>query len=153
MTDTEATQAGIETARRRLYFRVDNSKSNLAPAQATAWFHLASVDLANGDKVGVVTQWKWPDPLDGITANDLRAAQQAVAAGGPWRENSQATDWVGKPIAAALKLDASNKAHKKKISGLLKVWIKSGMFVRVERYDPKRREKHPCIEVGEWATD
>jgi hypothetical protein len=111
------------------------------------------VDLANGDKVGVVTQWKWPDLFDGITVSDLRAAQKAVAAGGRWRESSQAKDWVGKPITAALKLDPENKAHVKKIEGLLKAWIKSGMFVRVSGRDPKRRDERTFIEVGEWATD
>ena len=58
---------------------------------------MASVTLGNGDDVGVTTSWEWPDPFDGITVNDLRAAQKAVAAGGPWQENFQAKEWVGSP--------------------------------------------------------
>ena len=166
MTQQEAEKAGIDN--RRLYFRVDNGKSNLAPPiEAAEWFKLVSVDLGNGtksegpldcnrvegDQVGVVTAWKWPNPFDDISVADLRAAQQAVAAGGPWREHRQASDWVGKPIAAALKLDPTNKAHSKKIAGLLKVWIENGMFVRVTGRDPKRRDERTFVEVGEWAND
>ena len=57
-----------------------------------------------------------------MTVSDLRAVQAAIAAG-RWRENSQAKDWAGHAVATVLKLDATNKAHKAKIAGLLKTWI------------------------------
>jgi hypothetical protein len=86
MSQDEANKAGIEN--RRLHFRVENGKANLVrPVDQATWYKLASVDLANGDDVGVVTPWEWPNPFDGITVADLRAAQQAVSDGGPWREN------------------------------------------------------------------
>jgi RecA-family ATPase len=84
MTQDEADKAGVEN--RRLFFQVDNGKANLvAPLDNATWLKVASVGLANGDNVGVVTQWSWPDPFDDITVADLRAAQRAVAAGGPLR--------------------------------------------------------------------
>jgi hypothetical protein len=49
-----------------------------------------------------------------------------------WRENQQAKDWAGHAVAAVLKLDASNIAHRAKISGLLRTWTKKGMLVVVE---------------------
>ena len=164
MTEDEAGKAGVDN--RRLFFRVDNGKANLAaPVDGADWYKLVSVDLGNGtppngidinryegDSVGVVTAWQWPDPFEDITTADLRAAQEAVSAGGPWRENCQAGDWVGKPIATALRLDLDNKAHAKKVAGLLKVWLANGMFVRVPGKDKKRMEKM-FIEVGQWATD
>jgi AAA domain len=84
MTAEEAKKAGVED--KRGYFRVDNGKSNLAPPEATSWFKFVNVPLANGDNVGVVERWEWPNPLDDITVRDLRAAQLAVAQDGPWRE-------------------------------------------------------------------
>jgi hypothetical protein len=150
MNEDEGEKAGVEN--RRLYFRVDNGKANLAPPIDKAdWHKLASVELGNGDNVGVVTSWEWPNPLDDVTVADLRAAQTAVAAG-RWRENSQANDWVGKPIARALKLDPANKAHRTKIKGVLKIWMETGMFVCVSGLDAKRMEK-TFVEVGEWASD
>jgi len=86
-----------------------------------------------------------------LTVADLRAAQKAVSEGGPWRANSQATDWVGKPIAAALCLDLDNKADKAKVKGALKIWIANDMFREIEGEDAKSN-KRTFIEVGIWAT-
>ncbi|MFF9552738.1 AAA family ATPase [Methylobacterium fujisawaense] len=156
MNPEEAKQAGVE--QRRLHFRVDNGKANLAPPpEGTTWFKLASVSLGNGflgmdgDSVGVVTRWKWPDPLDEVSVSDLRAAQQAVSAG-RWRENVQSGTWVGKAIASALKLSLDNPAHKEKVKRLLKIWISTGMFQVVTGFDDQRHER-AFVEVGEWAAD
>jgi hypothetical protein len=101
MSENEAAQAGVE--RRRSYFRVDKDKANMAPPSDRAdWYRLVSVDLPNGDSVGVATKWTWPDPFADVTVSDLRKAQAAVAAG-RWRENAQAKDWAGYPIAKALR--------------------------------------------------
>jgi hypothetical protein len=155
MSEDEAARAGVEN--RRLYFRADDGKSNLAPPSETSeWFHLASVSLGNGsggpdDFVGVATKWKWPDPLDQVSVHDLRAVQAEVA-NGRWRANVQAADWVGKAVAKAMKLDASDKRHRAKIIGLLKVWKSTGALVEVEGKDEARKPK-TFIEVGTPAND
>ena len=168
MSGEEAERAGVE--QRRLYFRVDNGKANLAPppTDRSSWFKMASVDLGNGtpltvggldtgaqldsDSVGVVTAWQWPDPLAGVTTADLRAVQTEVRATGPWRENVQANDWVGKPIARVLGLDPTDKAHREKVKRLLKIWIENGMFAVVSGTNDKGRPT-PFVEVGTWAAD
>jgi hypothetical protein len=163
MKSEEAERAGVE--RPRSYFRVENGKANLAaPIEKADWFKFVSVKLENArpdgepdqkedDDVGVVTAWAFPDAFDGVAVADLRAAQQAVSEGGPWRENNQANDWVGRPIARVLKLDPDNKQAKRKITAMLKVWIDNGMFVRVERKDPKKREMKTFVEVGQRANN
>ena len=159
MTKDEGGQAGVGDDR-RFYFRSDIGKANLAPPSTKAtWFRLASIPLGNGsggpvddqDYVGVATPWTWPDALDGVTVADLRAVQARIAAG-RYRESSQAADWAGKAVADVLRLDATKKAHKAKISRLLKTWISTGMFVVVEGLDAKR-EKRSFIEVGAPADD
>jgi hypothetical protein len=75
-------------------------KANLAPPGAATWCRLATVDLENtagadwdqGDKVGVIEPWTYPKP-EAIKASaaDIRRAQEAIAAGGPWRANQQRT--------------------------------------------------------------
>ena len=152
MSENEAAQAGVEN--RRWYFRADNGKANLAPpAEKAEWFNFVSVPLGNGDHVGVPTPWQFPNAFDGVTTNDLREAQKAVAAGGPWRESSQADNWVGIAVAKALNLDPNKKVSRKKINTLVKTWITNGMLVRVTRKDPNRRDKRTFIEVGQWASD
>jgi hypothetical protein len=155
MSKDEAASAGVEVERRRFFFRSDIGKANLAPGEKAVWFNLVSVSLENGpdggDKVGVVTKWDWPNPLDGVTVATLRAVQAAVAHG-RWRENVQAGDWVGIAVAKVLRLDPKDKAARKKISGLMKIWTAHGMFVVVTGKD-RKGEDRPYVEVGEPATD
>lgn len=156
MTKDEAARAGVEN--HRTYFRVESGKTNMAaPADAADWYHVEGFDLGNGeagkpgDNVGVVTRWAWPNAFDGVTVAALRSVQVRIAAG-RWRENSQAKEWAGHAVAKVLDLDASDKAHKARIAGLLKTWIQNGMFAVVEGFDEKR-EKRSYIEVGTWADD
>jgi hypothetical protein len=156
MPKDDAEKAGVEN--HRLYFRVDNGKSNMSPSHDKAtWYHMKSVDLENGgpfldgDNIGVATEWMWPNPLEGVCVSDLRAVQEAVA-DGRWRENSQAKDWVGRAVAEAMGLDASDKQHRSKIVGLLKIWKASGALVDVEGLDAKR-ETRTFVEVGTLAND
>lgn len=162
MSLAQAEAAGVDS--HKSYFRVDTGKANLAPPPTgkTTWFKLQSVDLGNGgeffgvrapgDSVGVVTAWEWPDPFENVTTADLRKAQTEVRATGPWRENVQAKDWVGKPIARALGLDPDDKADRQKIKSLLKTWIANGMFVVVMGTNEKNRPT-PFVEVGNAASD
>ncbi|WP_296518716.1 AAA family ATPase [Rhodopseudomonas sp.] len=145
MSKEEAVRAGVEN--HRLYFRTVNDKANLAPpVDQSDWFRLESVHLGNGplngpgDSIGVVTAWKWPDPLSGVTGADFDKAAAAIRAG-KWRENSQAKDWVGKAIAEALDLPIETKAGKAKVAAMIKVWLAAGSLVKVEDIDEKRMTK------------
>jgi hypothetical protein len=159
MSENEGKKSGVGE-KYRSYFRVDNGKANLAPPSRKAdWFKLESVALGNGsdcllddqDYVGVVTAWEWPNPFDDVTAADLRAVQAHVREG-QWRESSQSPDWVGRAVAKVLELDVEDEADKTKIKGLLKTWIKKGMFRVVEGEDEKRN-KRKFVVVGEPAND
>jgi hypothetical protein len=152
MTKDEASRLGVEN--HRFYFRVDDGKSSMQPPLEDAtWHRLVNVDLPNGpmgtvgDKVGVVTRWEKPDPMGVLTARDLRAVQNAVA-GGKWRDNAQARDWVGKAIAKALGLALPEEASRVKF--LLQTWIKSGALTVVRGLDSKRMPRD-FIEVGDWV--
>jgi hypothetical protein len=151
MSANEGKKAGVES--RRVYFRVNDGKSNMSPASESAtWFHMRSVNLDNngryfeGDSIGVVTEWKWPDPLEDVTSKDLQAVLQAVGVG-RWRESPQAKDWVGRAVAEALGLDLEDEQAKAKIKGLLKIWIKNRALVVVEGKDDKGMDRK-FVEVG-----
>jgi hypothetical protein len=156
MTKDEGEKAGVE--RYLSYFRIDNGKANMTPRpEESEWRKYLSIPLDNAkgdcpeDWIGVVTTWDWPDPMENLTLADLIAAQNAVSKGGPWRKDSQAKNWVGKPIAEALHLDVNDKADRNTIKGALKVWLKNKMFKEVEGEDAKRM-KRIFIEVGIRAT-
>lgn len=77
MPTTEAARLQIPEADRRRNIRITNEKTNYAPPGHGGWFKLASVELANGDCVGVVEPWRHPDEGGEITPE--MAAMQATA--------------------------------------------------------------------------
>jgi hypothetical protein len=157
MSKEEAESVGIKPDQRRRYFRVEAGKTNMKPpAENIEWRKLVSVPLDNatledeGDWVGVVTKWKMPGALEGITTSDLLRVQKRVSED-KWREDSRATAWVGKAVAETLNLNVREPAVKKRIMGMIKIWIDSGAL-RIVEADDDRRHKREFVEVGEWAT-
>jgi RecA-family ATPase len=75
MSRAEAVAAGVSPEERARYIRIDRGKANyLPPAIKGTWFHLANVQLANGDQVGVIEPWQFPGQ-EGVS-EDLEAAQR-----------------------------------------------------------------------------
>jgi hypothetical protein len=151
MTKQEATTAKVDNP--RLYFKTYNDKANLTPpAEGSDWFKLVSVYLGNGpmgmpgDCVGVVAKWEWPDLTVGMTADHYDKVA-AVIKGGVWKASSQAKNWAGIAVAKALGLDVKGENDKATIKAVLKMYLKAGTLVEVERYDGERREKKMFIEV------
>jgi hypothetical protein len=158
MTDKEAGEAGIETDRRRYYFRSEIGKSNLGPPPERAtWFRLESIWLGNGpdgsmgDSVGVVVPWEWPNPLEGVSAGHIYHIQQCVDAEGDYRESSQAKKWIGHLVAVVLGLDLGDSRQHAKVKSLLKIWFENGVLVVERRKDASRQER-PFVSVGKWVT-
>lgn len=100
----------------------------------------ALIVAARRGQDGVVTQWKWPDPLDGITGADFDKVARVIRSR-EWRKDQQSPDWVGKAVADALDMDAANKADKTKIIAMLNVWLSEGSLVVVEHLDASRKPK------------
>jgi hypothetical protein len=126
------------------------------PAENIDWRKIVSVPLDNGttedegDWVGVVTKWKMPGALEGVTASDLLRVQKHIHEG-ERRENPRAEDWVGKAIADALDLDMDEPAVRKRILAMLKIWLGSGAL-KVVKGVAKDRHAKKFVKVGEWAV-
>lgn len=156
MSADVAKQYGIPVEERRQYVRVDDAKANLAPAGKARWFKLIGVPLGNRtedreeDWVAVPEAWTPPDMLEGVTAADLLAVQQAIHNKGH-RENPQAAEWVGFAVGRELGLNASADPDKHKIKALLRAWIGSGALVVGKVKDSRAGRDVSVIEVGEWA--
>lgn len=154
MSAEERQRAGISDDDPGTYFSVSRDKANLAPPGKRLWRRTVSVDLGQGDHVGVVEAWKWPDAFDGVTVRDLLAVQRAIQMrsdeGNPPRASDQAKGWVGETVAEALGLDADT--GRARIKTLLDGWLKSGALKKGEALDAKRMPR-PTVEVGEWAAE
>jgi hypothetical protein len=152
MTKEEAEVAHITMKQRPYYFRADIGKRNLTPPSDEAdWFKLVSVDMENnpvmglpGEQVGVVTAWQYPQATKPtVLSSHIKSAQDAIRAGGPWRESSQATKelWVGIPIAQVLGVNIAFKPDKRWVSQLVLDWLSQGFLKRVEQPDGNRKPR------------
>ena len=156
MTSEEANKAGVEN--RHVHFRATDAKANMAPkAETSRWYKIESVDLMNAtpdrpsDHVGVVTSWRWPDAMAGMTRRDLLEVQKLINAGA-WKDSVQAGDWAGYAVADALGLNIDDAVDKDRIKSMLKTWKASGALKVVTQEDAHRKPR-PFVVVGEWATE
>lgn len=158
MTEAEAENAGINAQDRHKFVRYDDAKVNQSLKSGRArWFEKVSVQLNNGtedtpaDEVGALRPWRVPTPFDGLTENHLLRVQKSVSEG-QWREHQQATDWVGHAVAKALMLDANDPKDRKRITLLVREWVKNDVLRVVEGEDAKRMVRK-FVEVGTWITN
>ncbi len=157
MSADEAEQAGVEDHRR--YFRIGEIESNLAApsADVSRWFRKSSVQIANGESVGVVAPWKWPDAFNGITS-EMAALVRDVAdtlAPEKRRENVQATEWFGRVVARICGLneqpgdnDAVRKRKKTRVKKILRTWVRSGVLEVATYNDKKSNRSVPYYTPG-----
>lgn len=149
MTDAERENAGLMNDE-ATYFSVTRDKANLAPSGKRVWRKMASVDLGQGDSVGVTEVWQWPDAFDGVTADDAKRIQSAIFALGhdlP-RENIQAANWVGKIVASVLDMDLSDKAEKAKVKTMIRHWIDTDVLCVEHIMDATKGREVPFVAVG-----
>lgn len=142
MTKVEALKLGIGEMRRRL-FRFADGKNNLAPpADAdTRWLELASVDLPNGDAVGVVDVFSGPVVAD-ADDDEKRAAALAAIAQGDWRRDVRAGDaWAGAAIGRVYGMDPDDPTDRGALRTMVAEWIKRGWLREDVRTDKHRRTR------------
>lgn len=151
MTKEEGEKLGVAEDETPFFFRVGSDKANLAPPGLAVWYRMNNVDLDNGDAVGVACAWTPPDMFAGITTSHLMRMQKAVGEG-RWRENAQSKAWVGIPIAAALMMDPEDRKDRKRITVMIKEWVKNGLLEVVEDLDEKRMPKK-FVVVLNWVTE
>lgn len=154
MSEEDRKKAGVDQDP-ATYFGIDRDKANLAPVGARQWIRMASVDLGQGDHVGVAMRWQWPEAFEGIGVRHLIDVQREVhrrhEAGCPLRFSDQAgADWIGAVVADVCGLDVDE--DKARIKTLIKSWLATGALVKGE-FEDQNRKKRPVIEVGEWAFE
>ena len=157
ITPEDAIALGVDEHEALGIFRVDDGKANLAPPSDKAIYRrMQSVEIANGEHIGVATEFKLPDMFDDVTTKNLYNVQRAVGEaekqGEAYRENSQAANWIGIAIAEELDLDLEKPNQLAKAKAILKQWIKSGSLKKVSMPNKRKGGEAPCVVVGEWVN-
>ena len=157
ITPDDAIALGVDEHEALGIFRVDDGKANLAPPSDKAVYRrMQSVEIANGEHIGVATEFKLPDLFDGVTAKNLYNVQRTIGkaeeADDAYRANAQADNWVGKAVAAELDLDLGKPNHVAKTKAIIKQWISSGSLQVVKLPNKRKGGEAPCVIVGEWVN-
>lgn len=157
MSANEAEKAGVEDY--RLFFCIGEIESNLAPpsADVNRWFRKLSVRIVNGESVGVVAPWTWPDSFSGITSEMAALARDEAARLPPEerRENVKAKAWFGHMVARICDLKdhpddsaADRKRKKSRVKEILRAWVHNGVLEVVSYRDPKGKRDVPYYAPG-----
>ena len=157
ITPDDAMALGVDEHEALGIFRVDDGKANLAPPSDKAVYRrMQSVEIANGEHIGVATEFKLPDLFDGVTTLNLYNVQRTIGkaeeADNAYRANVQADNWVGKAVAEELDLDLSKPNQKAKAKAIIKQWISSGSLQVVKLPNKRKGGDTPCVIVGEWVN-
>jgi RecA-family ATPase len=157
ITPEDAIALGVDEHEALGIFRVDDGKANLAPPSDKAVYRrMQSVEIANGEHIGVATEFKLPDLFDGVTTLNLYNVQRVIGkpenASNAYRANVQADNWVGKAVAEELNLDLSKPNQKAKAKAIIKQWVSSGSLQVVKLPNKRKGGDAPCVIVGEWVN-
>ena len=150
MTEDEAVKAGVENHRH--FFRIGDMESNLAPpsSDVNRWYEKVNVATPNGQHVGAVRSWEWPDAFDGITNSDAIRVQSVVASTvPPPRYSSQSKQWVGIIVADVLGLDLEDKLHRARVNSMIGTWIKTKVLAIEEVADTRNGRTTKAVVRGE----
>jgi len=154
ITPDDAIALGVDEHESLGIFRVDDGKANLAPPSDKAIYRrMQSVEIANGEHIGVATEFKLPDLFDGVTAENARNVQKLVneaeASQTPYKANVQAKHFVGHAVAEELNLDMEKAGDKAKVKAIVKTWLQTKVLKTAEMYDKRQGRDVQCVVAGE----
>ena len=149
MTEVEAKTFGVSEDERRLLFRVDSAKVNLAPPSATArWFKLVGVNLDNGndtypsgDSVQTVECWTPPAMFEGFSTADLNKALDKLRSGmGDGKLYSVAPSAKVRAAWRVLKEICPTQTEQR-CRNIIATWVKKDVLTIGSYHDEKERKE------------
>lgn len=163
MTEDEAKALGVPAEQRNMYVRFDDAKANQSLKTSAKWFEKISVTIGNGngfdepDVVGALKPWTPPDAFAGCSKQEIHTALLMIERGledvegrptgilftqrTNTKEGTDNARWVGHPVMAALGV---NEERAKLIA---KEWIRNGMLVETEYFDPQQRKQKTGLTI------
>jgi len=118
------------------YFRSYNGKRNFAPpAEQSDWFKIESVELKNGDNVGVVTPWRYPANRAPVTPEAtvriLADIDRGMPNGQRFSKSNAATKRAAWPVVQKHCPDRTEDQCRQIVKG----WLKPGGPLYADEYD------------------
>lgn len=144
MSEDEAALFNVNPAEAYRYCRFDDAKANLSLITGKArWFEKVTIELENGDSVGVLKPWAPAGTFDGVSVDTIHGVLKVLDAGrdaGKYRYNLKSGPivspaWAGFAVMRATGFDRPRAAK------IVEEWSRSGLLVPVEYTDEQRKSK------------
>lgn len=146
MSPDEAKTLDVGEAERRLFVRIDNGKTNLAPVHEAKWFKLVGVSLGNGtdmyphgDNIQTVEVWTPPKTWD-VSSALLNAALTEIDGGLPngqrYSDAPKATDRAAWPVIQKHCPDRSEPQARE----IIRTWVRNRVLFNEDYDDPVDRK-------------
>jgi AAA domain len=153
MTEDEAKAFSVSEDERRLLFRVDSAKVNLAPPSSAAqWYKLVSVKLdhgndvyPNGDEVQTVERWTPPGLFEGFSTADLNKALDRLRAGMDDGRRYSAAPSAKVRAAWRVLQEVCPAQNEDRCRMVISTWVKNGVLTIGPYYDEKERKENEGV--------
>ncbi|MHA3913865.1 AAA family ATPase [Halovulum sp. GXIMD14793] len=149
MSEAEAVKAGLND--HRAYFQVGDIEGNLAPPSSdyARWYEKKSIIAPNGESVGVIVPWQWPDAFDGISARDAaRVRDEIDTMSNPPRADIRASAWVGNIVANVLGMNITKEPDKARVKSIVSKWVETDVLRVVDAYNSRAGRDVEVIVCG-----
>jgi hypothetical protein len=140
MSVAEASKAGIDPIYRRMYFRLEKGKHNYTAPEKATWHRFVTLTLPNGDRMGAIERWEFPEAANETTAADAEWARGEVLQK-DYRADARANDWFGFALAKRLGLNIHKDRDKQKVKRIVQAWLEDGVLTTEVRNDAKSRPR------------
>jgi RecA-family ATPase len=160
MSKEQATNLGIDEFERLRYFRVDIGKANtVTRTDAATWRKFESVELPNGDNVGVITAWTHPrqgglqtkEQEDQAHADDALFLMLLDRFANEGRNVSDKPSTTYAPSRFAEEEAKAAKAGKARLANAMRRLFAADQ-IRTEEYGPKWRPSHRIVRAGQRGS-
>jgi hypothetical protein len=135
------------------YFRGFNGKRNFAPpADQSDWHRLESIQLQNGDNVGVTAAWTYPETMDDVTpdiaARVLADIERGMPDGRRFSNHNLASTRQAWPVVAK---HCPNKTESQ-CRRIVAKWLKQGLLYEDEYWDATQRRERSGLFMRKPTT-
>ena len=123
------------------YFRSFNGKRSFAPpADRSDWFKIESMELANGDNVGVVTPWVYPASMAAVPPDIAKKIIAEIGRGMPDKQRFSNHGAAAKRSAWPIVQRYCPDKTKDQCRLIVKGWIEKGLLYEDNYDDPTDRK-------------
>lgn len=159
VSEDDAIRLGVNAQEAIGIFRVDDGKANLSPpSHAATYRRMEGVQIANGEWIGVATDYKLPDEWGGMTDDVVNEMLRSIDLGIPDEDGNEEyysirpqdkDRWVGKVITDYNFKNSEHLKNEGQAKRIISQWQKSGLIEVTKYHSTKqRKERSGVLSTG-----